>query len=144
MALSDTIAALEERLKQAKAKQQKINARKRSVEQKRKRQDDTRRKILVGAIILAKVERGEWPELKLRELLDKALTRTDERALFDLQPIAHEAASPKEIVDGQQGKKESSPSENSKATPPAFAQPAPTPKATAKASFAVKPDTRDI
>jgi hypothetical protein len=49
---------------------------------KRKRTDDTRRKILVGAAVLAKVGRGEWPEARLLEMMDKALTRPDERALF--------------------------------------------------------------
>jgi hypothetical protein len=51
---------------------------------KAKRSQDTRRKILVGAAILAKVERGEWPQDKLLAMLDASLTRADDRALFDL------------------------------------------------------------
>lgn len=82
--IDDTITALETRLKQAKAKKQQIEARKRAVEAKKKRSDDTRRKVLVGAVILAKVERGEWPKDKLLAMLDSALTRVDDRALFDL------------------------------------------------------------
>jgi hypothetical protein len=82
--IEERIAALEEKLKQEKAKKQKIEARKRAVESKRQRQDDTRRKVLVGAVILSKVERGEWPESRLRELLDKELTRPHDRALFGL------------------------------------------------------------
>jgi len=38
----------------------------------------------VGAAILAKVERDEWPESKLLALLDATLTRADDRALFGL------------------------------------------------------------
>jgi hypothetical protein len=38
----------------------------------------------VGAIILAKVERGDMDEKALRAMLDKALTRADDRALFGL------------------------------------------------------------
>lgn len=82
--IENTIATLEAKLKQAKAKKQQIEARKRSLETKAERAKDTRRKILVGAAILAKVERGEWPRDKLLTMLDSALTRSDDRALFTL------------------------------------------------------------
>jgi uncharacterized protein YpiB (UPF0302 family) len=82
--IEDTITALETKLKQAKAKKQQLEARKRTAEAKVKRNLDTRRKILVGAAILAKVEREEWPKDKLLAMLDASLTRTDDRALFDL------------------------------------------------------------
>lgn len=75
---------LEEKLKQAKALKQKAEARIKASEAKQKRVSDTRRKILVGAAILAKVERGEWPREKMLEMMDKNLTRTDDRILFDL------------------------------------------------------------
>jgi hypothetical protein len=39
------------------------------------RWDDTRRKILVGAVILAKIERGELDEKELKAMLDSVLTR---------------------------------------------------------------------
>ena len=84
--IDERIKLLEDKLKQEKAKKQKIDARLRTAESKRKRADDTRRKILVGAAILAKVERGEWPQEKLLAMLDAALTRADDRALFDLSP----------------------------------------------------------
>ena len=86
--IENTIASLEAKLKQAKAKKQQIEARKRALETKEERAKDTRRKILVGAAILTKVERGEWPRDKLLAMLDSALTRTDDRALFDLPEIA--------------------------------------------------------
>lgn len=82
--IEDKIAALEAKLKQAKAARQQIEARKRAADSKLKRSQDTRRKILVGATILAKVERGEWPQDKLLAMLDAALTRDDDRALFEL------------------------------------------------------------
>ena len=59
--IDDRIADLERRLKQAKALKQQQVARERAAEKKRQRSDETRRKILVGAVILAKVEHGEWP-----------------------------------------------------------------------------------
>jgi uncharacterized protein YpiB (UPF0302 family) len=86
--IENTIASLEAKLKQAKAKKQQIEARKRALETKEERAKDTRRKILVGAAILTKVEREEWPRDKLLAMLDSALTRTDDRALFDLPEIA--------------------------------------------------------
>ena len=82
--IDERIAALETKLKQEKAKKQQIEARKRAALAKVSRQQDTRRKILVGAAILAKVERDEWPEAKLLALLDTTLTRADDRALFGL------------------------------------------------------------
>lgn len=86
--IEQRIEALEIKLKQEKAKKQKIEARKRAAESKAKRSIDTRRKILIGAAILAKVERGEWPHDKLLSMLDAALSRDDDRALFDLKPLA--------------------------------------------------------
>jgi hypothetical protein len=89
--IEDRIADLERRLKQAKALKQQQVARERAAEKKRQRSEDTRRKILVGAVILAKVEHGEWPKERLRELMDQALTRADDRALFGLLPVPSEA-----------------------------------------------------
>ena len=84
--LDERISTMEQRLKQLKARQQRAEARKRILDSKKKRQADTRRKILVGAIILAQVERGEYSERELRELLDRWLDRDDDRALFELPP----------------------------------------------------------
>ena len=89
--IEDRIADLEKRLKQAKALKQQQVARARAADKKRQRSEETRRKILVGAVILAKVESGEWPKERLRELMDQALTRADDRALFGLLPVPSEA-----------------------------------------------------
>jgi hypothetical protein len=43
-----------------------------------------RRRFLVGAVVLAKVEAGEIEETTLREWLLPAVTRPDDRALFGL------------------------------------------------------------
>jgi hypothetical protein len=56
-------------------------------EQNRKK--DTRRKVLAGAAIFAKIERGEWSEEGFRKMMDAFLSRPSERALFDL-PILNE------------------------------------------------------
>ena len=80
------IKAQETKLKQLKAQKQQIEMRQRAAAAKINRQQDTRRKVLVGAVILAKVERGEWPKEKLLTMLDSTLTRLDDRALFELSP----------------------------------------------------------
>lgn len=82
--IDEQITNLEERLKQLKARQQKTLARQRSFESHRERKNDTRRKILVGAIVLARVKQGRLPETELRAWMDEALTRADDRALFAL------------------------------------------------------------
>jgi hypothetical protein len=82
--ITERIETLESRLAQLKAKQHRMEARRRSLESRRARRDDTRRKILVGAIVLAKVEQGVLEESVLRGWLKGALTRADDRALFGL------------------------------------------------------------
>jgi hypothetical protein len=82
---TDRIVQLEEKLRQLKAREQAVDARRRILESRRKRKDDTRRKILVGAIVLAKVEQGELDSSQLRRWLDQSLTRPDDRGLFGLR-----------------------------------------------------------
>jgi hypothetical protein len=82
--LTDRIETLEQRLRQLKARHQQSEARRRTFESRRERREDTRRKILLGAIVLAKVEQGVLEESVLRRWLDGALTREDDRALFKL------------------------------------------------------------
>jgi large subunit ribosomal protein L7/L12 len=82
--LDDQISTLQERLTQLKLRQQRLDARKRAIDTLRERKAATRRRILVGGIVLAKVEQGEIDAEQFRGWLDRALTRTQDRALFDL------------------------------------------------------------
>jgi hypothetical protein len=84
--LDDQISTLEERLKQLKLRQQRSDARKRAVDAQRERKAETRRRFVVGTVIMAKVQEGEMDQSRLREWLDQALTRKDDRALFELPP----------------------------------------------------------
>jgi hypothetical protein len=84
----DQIARMEQRLKQLRARQARVLARQRVLRSQRDRKDDTRRKILVGAVVLAKVEQGVLADADLRRWLEGALTRTDDRALFGLDVLA--------------------------------------------------------
>lgn len=85
--IDERIARLEARLRQERARKQRIEARKRAAEAKARRAQDTRRKILAGAVVLAMVDRGEWPRAQLMAILDAALARSDDRALFGLPPL---------------------------------------------------------
>ena len=78
------IRSIDERLARLRAERGRLVARVSSTERKR----DTRRKILVGAAVLAAVEHSGMPSLRtMRELLewlDTRLTRPHDRAVFDL------------------------------------------------------------
>ena len=50
----------------------------------RARKDDTRRKILAGAVLLLKVESGDFDLRTFKSWMEKALTREDDRKLFGL------------------------------------------------------------
>jgi len=82
--LNERISSLEQRLKQLKTQQQRVEQRRRTFESRQARKEDTRRKILVGALVLARVQQGRFSEGELRGWLDEALTRADDRALFGL------------------------------------------------------------
>jgi hypothetical protein len=86
--VDERILALEAKLKQLKVQQQHKEARARTAASKRSRGEDLRRKILAGAVLLAKVEAGEFEEKILKEWMDGALTRNDDRLLFGLEPQA--------------------------------------------------------
>lgn len=81
--LGDRISTLESRLKQLKAKQAAVEARKRAVALQRQRRDEVRRNILVGAIVLEKVATGEFDREKLWGWLRAGVTREEDRALFE-------------------------------------------------------------
>lgn len=91
-AAEEKAEALRTKLKQLKAKQEQQAARELNRMLKGQRAEDTRRKILVGALIMQQVENGEVDRNELMALLDGYLTRNDDRALFDLPP--KQAATP--------------------------------------------------
>jgi large subunit ribosomal protein L7/L12 len=87
-ALEERIKAQEEKLKQLKALKQKQEALKKAADAKRERADDTRRKILIGAMMLEHMAFKEETKSNVMAKLDAFLTRPDDRALFDLPPVA--------------------------------------------------------
>ncbi len=78
------IQKLEARLHQLKVRKQRVEARRRTAESRRSRREEARRTLLVGAVVLMRVEGGTLDRALLRQWLDSALTRSDERALFGL------------------------------------------------------------
>ena len=80
--IDEKIKVLEEKLRQEKAKKQKIEARKKHLESKAQRAADTRKKILIGALILERMEKNEETKTKLIGQLDQYLIRADDRELF--------------------------------------------------------------
>ena len=78
------IAELEAKLRQLKERQQAVETRRRTLESRRERKADTRRKILVGAIVLARVEHGEMDRALLGRWLEQGLVREDDRRLFGM------------------------------------------------------------
>ncbi|MDE3131455.1 MAG: mobilization protein [Acidobacteriota bacterium] len=84
--IDERIASLEEKLKQLKTRQARLEARKRALASRRARKDDTRRKILIGATVLARIDRHELDHADLEAWLDAHLTRAEDRALFELPP----------------------------------------------------------
>jgi hypothetical protein len=84
----ERIQALEAKLKQLKVVQQRKEARARTVETRRSRREEMRRKFLVGAIVLARVEDGSLDKKILNAWLQTALTKNEDRALFQLEDQA--------------------------------------------------------
>lgn len=78
--MATKLQRLLEKEAQLKAQIQQAKAAERTLEKKR----DTRRKILIGAAVMARVEHGEWPKADLLRMMDGFLTRPNERDLFDL------------------------------------------------------------
>jgi len=86
--LDDQISTLQQKLQQLKLRQQRIDARKRAITADRERKAETRRRILVGALVLEKVQGGEMDRNTLLAWLNEALTRPSDRVLFDLPPLS--------------------------------------------------------
>ena len=86
--LDEQVARLKAKLKALETRQQRIDARARALASRRERKDDTRRKILIGATVLARVDTHQLDHADLTAWLDAHLTRDDDRALFELGPRA--------------------------------------------------------
>lgn len=50
----------------------------------KRRKEDTKRKILIGGVVIKMLKTGEMPQERLTHLLDKHLEKQADRALFEL------------------------------------------------------------
>jgi hypothetical protein len=82
MANEKRIEALETKRRQLDAQIQALKAK----EHQQARKDETRRKVLIGGVVLKMVKTGEMPETRLGQLLDKHLDADRDRNLFGLGP----------------------------------------------------------
>jgi len=70
-------------------KRQQLNAQIQAIKSKenqQKRKEDTKRKILIGGVVMKMLETGEMPKERLMQILGTHLTRDADRALFELAP----------------------------------------------------------
>ncbi|MEX3968445.1 hypothetical protein AB4Y42_40915 [Paraburkholderia sp. EG286B] len=81
--LKSRVAATEEKLKALK-EARKASDRARRKTYRQSRVDRERKVMLVGEAVLHRVERGEWDESEFRQMMNDALTRPADGALFDL------------------------------------------------------------
>lgn len=81
---SERLEELQKKEAQIKAQIQAIKAQESSEERKK----DTRRKILIGGVVLSKVKRGEWGNDRLHSLLNNELKADRDRELFGLPSLA--------------------------------------------------------
>lgn len=67
-------------------KKEQLNAqiqKERNKQNQQRRKEDTRRKILLGALMMEMINKGELDEEKILKKLDKFLTKDIDRKLFD-------------------------------------------------------------
>jgi hypothetical protein len=101
----------EEKIKSLREKRDQLNKQIRQAEAQKvnaKRREDTRRKVLIGAAIMARVANGKegWSEEKLQAMMDNFLVRDQDRELFDLEPlpIEQQAANSNQKKSGSKAK----------------------------------------
>lgn len=87
--LDDKISKMEQRLKQLKEQKKLAENRERKKLKEQERKDDTRRKILLGAMYLQKMRNDETAHEKILMSLDRYLTEDRDRKLFNL-PLLNE------------------------------------------------------
>lgn len=83
-ALNDKIQKQQERLKQLKAQKQALEAKEKKRVAEQQRKEDTRKKILLGAYLLKKMEESEANRQRILAELDEYLIEPRDRALFGL------------------------------------------------------------
>ena len=84
--MENKLTKLEKITKQIEALQAKANAEK-NREREKSRKEETRKKILIGAMVLDGMSKNQDYQSKMLKNLDKYLTAERDRKLFNLTPI---------------------------------------------------------
>lgn len=79
---NEQLEKLEQKKREIERKISEIRAKQSAEERKR----ETRKKVLIGAMILQQVNEGKYDKAHLTALLDDFLVRDVDRALFGLEP----------------------------------------------------------
>ena len=79
----DKIKELEQKKKQLEARIQTLK----SAESAKKRKEDTRRKILLGSMVIKLIETGYWSKEEIYKHLDEFLDKELDRQLFGLSEL---------------------------------------------------------
>ena len=95
-AIEERIKQQEEKLKQLKALKQKQEAALRTAQVKKTRADETRRKILLGALVMEWTTDDEEFNVTVMQRLNQFLTRKVDRVLFDLSVDAEPVIQPEQ------------------------------------------------
>lgn len=85
--IEEQLVLARQRVKQLENRKKQIEARKLHLLIKGRRANDTRRKILAGALVLEMMERDEATRQRFLERLEKFLKRPEDRELFDLPEL---------------------------------------------------------
>ena len=88
-ALNEKIEKQLEKLNQLKAQKQAIEAREKKKISEQQRKEETRKKILIGSMMLKKME-DEAEKIKILAELNKYLTEDRDRKLFNMLPVRDE------------------------------------------------------
>ena len=75
-----------QKLRDQRAKLLEAAKQNRMKERRLERQQNARRRDLLGGMVLELMESGEWPKERILPRLDTYFTRAADRALFDLPP----------------------------------------------------------
>jgi large subunit ribosomal protein L7/L12 len=84
--MENKLTKLEKLTKQIEALQAKANSEK-NREREKSRKEETRKKILIGAMVLDGMSKNQDYQSKMLKNLDKYLTAERDRKLFNLTPI---------------------------------------------------------
>ena len=84
--MENKLTKLEKITKQIEALQAKANAEK-NREREKSRKEETRKKILIGAMVIDGMSKNQDYQSKMLKNLDKYLTAERDRKLFNLTPI---------------------------------------------------------